>query len=353
MSIQLKRWAPVATVALLAALVAAVVLQRNMGATPPGLVYANGRLESDRIAVASKVSGRVVSMIKQEGDPVTAGEVLARLDDKPLRLKRDEAQAAVAALEAQLAATLANIDVARREAPLGVAALAAQRDRAAALALQTKRDADRFANLRQEGVIDAHHAEEAQLTATSAAAQLDQADRQLANARLAADKVAASQTGSKAIVAQLAAAHAQLEEAQTALDETEIKAPLNGVVAIRAREPGEVVGAGGTLYELYNPAQLYLRAYVPETEIGLLRLGLPARVWVDAYPGRPFEARLTTIANRAEFTPKEVQTRDERAKQVFGIKLLLKPQPDTRLAPGLPGDATIRYREGVAWRAPR
>lgn len=353
MSFPIKRLTPLAVIVVLAALVVYALNHRANSAAPDGLIFANGRLESDRIAVASKVPGRVAEMFKQEGDAVKAGDMLARLDDSQIRPKVEQAQAAVAALTAQLQAKREEVAVARKEAPLGVAASQAQRQRAAAQAEQTRRDANRLSNLKKEGAIDAYRAEQAELAAVAAATQLDQAERQLSQSKLAFEKVAAAQTGLGALEAQLAAARAALAEAQAALDETVVKAPSNGVIAIRAREPGEVVGAGGTLFELYDPNQLFLRAYVPETDIGRLKLGLAARVWVDAYPDRAFEARLTNIANRAEFTPKEVQTRNERAKQVFGIKLLLKAQPDARLAPGLPGDAAIRYNDSTPWQAPK
>jgi HlyD family secretion protein len=326
---------------------------RSHQATPDGLVYTNGRLEADRVAIASKVPGRVLVMLHQEGDSVAAGEVLARLDDSLLRPKAEQAAAAVKALEAQLAARRAEVEVARSEAPLGIAASEAQLARAAASAQQARRDAERLSQLERDGAIDAHHAEQARLASTAADTQLEQARQQLAQSRLAPARVDAKATELGALAGQLDAARAQLREAEAALAETEIRAPSAGVVAVRAREPGEVVGAGGTLFELYDPAQLYLRAYVPETEVGRLKLGQAARVWVDAAPDIALEASLTNIANRAEFTPKEVQTRDERAKQVFGIKLLLKPGAKLRLAPGLPADAAIAWRDGVTWRAPR
>lgn len=349
----LKRLLPLILLALLVAAVAYVLSQRNRGAAPDGLIFTNGRLESERIAVASKVPGRIAQMLKGEGDAVQAGEVIARLDDSLLQPKVQQAEAAIVALTAQLAARQAEVQVARQEVPLAVAASQAQRERALAQTQQARRDATRLANLQREGVIDAQHAEQAQLAATVAATLLDQAERQLSSARLGANKVAAAQIALQALDAQLAAARAQLQEAQNALAESTVKAPLSGVIAIRAREPGEVVGAGGTLFELYDPAQLYLRAFVPEADVGKLKLGLEAQVWVDAYPGQAFAAKLTNIANRAEFTPKEVQTHDERTKQVFAVKLLLAPRADVRLAPGLPADATLRYRADVNWQAPK
>lgn len=353
MKLPIHKLIPVLVIASLLALTGFALLKRDHGQTPEGLIHANGRLEADRIAVASKVAGRIVALYKQEGDSVAAGELLARLDDSQIKPKVEAAAAAVAALEAQLSARRAEVDVAGREAPLSVAANEAQRTRAAAQADQASRDAERYAALQREGALDSHRAEQARLASVAARTQLDQAERQLAQSQLLSAKVAAKRTELGALESQIAAAQAQLAEARAALAETEVRAPSAGLVAVRAREAGEVVSAGGTLFELYDPARLYLRAYVPETEVGRLRIGQAARIWVDAYPGRPFEASLTTIASRAEFTPKEVQTHDERAKQVFGIKLLIKPVADARLAPGLPADAAVRYIETASWQAPR
>ncbi len=99
--------------------------------------------------------------------------------------------------------------------------------------------------------------------------------------------------------------------------------------------------------------RLYLKVYVPERQIGKLRLDLPARVYTDAFPQQPFAARVRYIASRAEFTPKEVQTTDERVKLVFAAKLYLDENPEHRLSPGLPADAVIRWKEDTPWERPR
>jgi len=96
-----------------------------------------------------------------------------------------------------------------------------------------------------------------------------------------------------------------------------------------------------------------LKVYVPEFQIGKVRLGLPARIHTDAFPAKPFEATVRYISSRAEFTPKEVQTSDERVKLVYAVKLYLEENPDHSLTPGLPADAIIRWKEGVPWENPR
>lgn len=113
------------------------------------------------------------------------------------------------------------------------------------------------------------------------------------------------------------------------------------------------MAAGAPLLELVDLDHLYLKVYVPEVQIGKLRLDLPARIYTDAFPDQPFEATVRYIASKAEFTPKEVQTPDERVKLIYPVKLYLTANPDHRLTPGLPADAVIRWREDVAWVKPR
>jgi len=122
---------------------------------------------------------------------------------------------------------------------------------------------------------------------------------------------------------------------------------------MRLVDVGEVVGAGAPLLDIVNMNRLYLKVYVPELEIGKVRLGLPARIYIDAYPDQYFTATVRYISSRAEFTPKEVQTPDERVKLVYAVKLYLDENPDHRLAPGLPADAIIRWEDDVQWAKPR
>jgi HlyD family secretion protein len=98
--------------------------------------------------------------------------------------------------------------------------------------------------------------------------------------------------------------------------------------------------------------RLYLKVYVAEAEIGKLRLGIPARIYTDAFPDTPFEAVVRYIASSAEFTPKEVQTQDERVKLVYAVKLYVTSNPGHRLTPGLPADAVIQWKEGATWAKP-
>ena len=322
-------------------------------ALPEGLIQANGRIEGDRTTVASKLAGRIAELKVREGDSVQAGQVLARLEDTQLAARQQQADAAVATLQAQVAAAQAQLAVARREVPLAEASADAQLAKARAADAQAAKDAARFDELAERGTVEVRRAEQMRLVRSSAAADLRQAEQALASAHLGHDKVKARENDVAALEAGLHQAQAAAKEVASLIDDLSLRAPVGGVVLNRLRESGEMVAAGTPVFEIVDLDRLYLKVYVPEKLIGQLRLGLPARVYSDAFPAQAFAATTRYIASRAEFTPKEVQTPDERVKLTYAVKLYLDANPEHRLAPGVPADAVIRWKDEVPWQAPR
>lgn len=191
-------------------------------------------------------------------------------------------------------------------------------------------------------------------------ASLAQAERDLArNQKLMADRLITQQAFERARLevdvqrAALREARASLAEQQRYLDEMTVRAPTAGTVLARTIEQGEWVQPGAPLYTLVDLNQLYLKIYVPEPEIGKIAHAQPARVHVDAFPGRFFPARVSKIASEAEFTPKNVETREERVKLVFAVELALDENPGGVLKPGMPADAVVRLAEGPDWITPQ
>jgi len=339
----------------------------RQGSLPQGLIQANGRIEGDGITLSSKVAGRITAVDVREGQAVKAGQILVRIDDAQVRSRVDQARAAAETLESQIASARLGVALLRRETPLTVEAARAAVDRAeasvaAAQAAErmARRDAERANDLIAKGFTSSQQSERAQLAVDAAASELGaaaaaalQARKQLALADLGGERVRVKEADLLTLQAQLRQTQAMLAEAQSVLSDLTLLAPAPGVVASRMREPGEVVAAGAPLLELIDLDQLYLKVYVPEAQIGKLRLGLPAKVYSDAFPDQPYDATVRYIAARAEFTPKEVQTPDERVKLVHAVKLYVSANPDHRLSPGVPADAVIRWQEGVAWAKPR
>ncbi len=271
---------------------------------PEGLIQANGRIEGDHYSVASKFPGRIVVLKAREGDEVNKGQVLARLDDTQINAKVIQAEKGVIAADAQCSA-------------------------AEALEQQSRRDKIRMQNLLKDQTVSKQKAEQATLAW-----------------RVEKDRLAAAK-------AQCGVAQAALQEVQSIQDDLTIRAPASGTITTRIVDEGEVVAAGSPFFDIVDLDRLYLEVYVPEKQIGKVRLGLPARIYSDAFPDKPFPATVRYIASRAEFTPKEVQTPDERVKLVYAVKLYLTKNPDHQLTPGLPADAVIQWKEGVEWEKPR
>ncbi len=334
---------------------------------PEGLILANGRIEGDRYSVATKFAGRIQVLQVREGDSVEQGQVLVRLQDDQAQAKLQQAQAQLVALQAQLDAARKALDILKRRVPLQIdtakadvahaeAAVAAAKARAH----QARKDAARYAKLAKTGSVDRYRADQADLAWTVARADLatamaafTQANKRLAEARLGEENIQAEAYKVAAAAAQKEQAAAAVAEARSVLDDLIIKAPAAGIVTTRIADKGEVVGAGAPLLTIVDLDRLYLKVFVPGRQIGKLHLGLAARIYTDAFPEQPFSARVRYIASTAQFTPKEVQTPDERVKLVYAVKLYLDENPQHRLTPGLPADALIRWRDDVPWVRPR
>jgi hypothetical protein len=184
--------------------------------------------------------------------------------------------------------------------------------------------------------------------ANTAQATYQQAEAAIlvAKANLIATKARPTAEDIAVAQAQVAEAEAALAEVQVQLDKLTLTAPRAGLISHKLVNPGELAAPGTVLLELSDIDTVDLTVYIPETLIGQVRVGQPAQVFVDAYPGEVFEGRVSFIAHEAEFTPRNVQTKEERVNLVFGVKITLD-NPDHRLKPGMPADAELKeWKEG-------
>ena len=352
-------------VVIIGAVVSGSLLTRT--GEPPGLVQVNGRIEGDLVMVAPKFGGRVAELFVREGDNVKAGQLLARLTEEIDTASLDEARAAAAAQQAQATALQTQLELLRTDtrvqlsgAQAGLAAAQAELHRAEAQTEQAGRDDERTKQLAASGVVAIQAVEHSALALRSsseqqAAAQaaLAQAQQTLRNAELGPQRIHAKADELAATRAEADAALARVRAAASRTDELGVSAPLSANVSNRYINAGEVVAAGAPLFGLTDLAHVYLKAYVPEPLIGRVQLGQRAQIWTDAFPQAPFEARVGYIASRAEFTPKEVQTRDDRTKLVYEVRLYPLTDSQGRLLPGEPADGMIRYDSGAPWQRPR
>ena len=335
-------------------------------AVPEGVIPLSGRIEADEATVSSKLPGRILELRVHEGDAVKAGDVIAVLDDEQVRAREEQAQAALMRVEAgavaareqvavmqeqlrqaQLNTDLAKGDTAGRaqqaEAELSAAeANLAQQQASLQLALF---DRDAYQKLAQSGAVSERQARLAVSTADQQTAAVQAAQRRVeaargvlatARANLATPDIreAAVSTLRRQLVqqqAEVASAAAQIEQARAQLAEAQanrgdltIKAPFDGTVATRAAEVGEVVGAGTPIVSLIDLQRAYLRGFVPEGQIGTVKAGQTARVFLDSNPTQGIEATVSRIDPQATFTPENTYFREDRVKQVVGVKLQLK-----------------------------
>ena len=360
-------------------------------------LYINGRIEGDRYDVGTKYGGRVVAVYRDEGDDVKKGELLSEIDSSEVRAELSRAEAAYRAslstLEAKemelsyyrkkLSALKFKLIELKRAVKLEVGTaedhmraaksrlLSAQANYSKAKAAFEKAEKDykRFKNLYRRRVIAESRCDEVKLAYSvaranlqsaeellnSAKAELSAAEKQVEIARNRKNEVLSLkkevealertvQAKEKEVVAyreKAEAMKAQVERVRAVLKNLKITSPVNGTVAAKLIEPGEVVAPGQRLFTIYDLDNLYFEGYVPESKVGLIYLGQKGYLKVDTYPKKRFPVVVTYVSPRAEFTPKEVQTKEERVKEVFKVKLKLLENPNRVLKPGMPADCYI------------
>ncbi len=360
---------------------------------PDSIVTLSGRIEGDDSAVSPKTSGRIIEIRVREGDTIKAGDTIATLDDAQVRAREDQARAALAGAEArvksandqiavyqqelqqnELMTEQSKVDAAGRVRQAEADLAAAESDLAqqqASLKL-AQFDDDAYQKLVKTGAVSERQGKVASTTAAQQTAAVAAANRRLEAARGALTTAQAnlSNPGIRTFQAdtvrkqidqqrgEIASAIAAAQQARFQLAEAEdnrqdliITAPFDGTVMTRAAEPGEVVTAGTAIVTLLDMSKVYLRGFVPEGQIGKVKIGQPARVYLDSAPRKPIDAFVQRIDPQATFTPENTYFRDDRVKQVVGVKLLLKAA--TGFAkPGMPSDGEVLVR-GDAWPAGR
>jgi HlyD family secretion protein len=368
---------------------------RERNAAPASDLYGNGIIETHEVDLSAKVAGKITSLRVDEGSPVAEGQIIAELDSEELAANVQQAEAALASAKANLAELLAGTraeDIRRAQAQYEAARQSRHQARAqyelvkagprveqidqlragvtqAVVALaDAEREFKRLQGLEDQGAVARQQVDLQRTRRDSAAAALDAARQRLREAEagsrpqeIAAAQAALRQSNDQARAAKaaldlavagprpqtidaakgrVAQAEAALKAARAQLDYTVVRAPVTGVVAVRAAELGEFVPPGMPIVRVSVIDHPWLRVYVPEPDLGRVKLGQSADVTSDTYPGRKYPGRVVEIAQQPEFTPKNVQTREERVKLVFGVKVEVQ-NPNRELKPGMPADAVI------------
>jgi HlyD family secretion protein len=314
-------------------LIAAVTLILLWPRHRTAAVFASGTVEVTETDLGFQVPGRIDSVLVHEGDSVRVGQLLGRLDPAEL-------EARLHAAEGQRGAAAARLTELERGYRSEEVAQAREAARAATeRGDEAQREVERARRLFAGGAISRHQLESAETAFAVADAQRVSAEEQLRLLQTGprAEQVAAQ----RALVAQARAAVAQ---ADAALTQGVMRSPFDGHVTIRHREPGEIVPAGAPVVTVANPADRWVRIYVRGDEVGRLAIGQPAEIRADAYPDRVYGGAIAYISSEAEFTPRNVQTTEERVKLVYRVKVQIVDDPRYDLKPGLPADVRIAPR---------
>ena len=318
-----RRWfrRAVLPLALLTAAAAAGYWWLHSGSgLPPGIAWGNGRLEADEIDIDTKFAGRILTLFADEGDLVRAGQVVAVMDTKDLQatLKKDTAL----------------VQQARRALDEAKANLAQQQTQVKF----TQQELDRTSALVPRGY---------------ATVELLDQQTQLRNAAVAAEN-AANEKVAEAQHALDAAEH-DVELYRVNIVDNALVAPKDGPIEYRVANVGEVLPAGGKVFTMLDASYVYMDIYLPTTEAGRVRIGAEARIVLDAYPAHVIPAKVVFVASEAQFTPKTVETKDERDKLMFRIRVRIDRERlkgrEAMVRSGLPGVAYVRTDSSVAWPA--
>lgn len=293
-------------------------------------IEASGTLEATEAELGFQIPGRIDTIMVKEGDRVDAAQRLAVLDRRELVSRREAAAAYAVAQRARL------MELERGFRPEEIAqaevALRAASNRLA----DAERDRTRVRNLFAGGAVSRQA-----LDNQESAYNLAEADRDRSQEQLRLLRSGARPEQVQAQRALLAQAEATLGQVDAMLVQAVVVAPFAGSVTRRQREPGEVVGAGVPVLSLANLADRWVRIYVREDEVGRVRIGEKAAISVDAFPGRVYDGEVVFIAQEAEFTPRNVQTKEERVKLVYRVKVRVVGDSAQDLKPGLPADVRL------------
>lgn len=340
-----KRWTGY-FVGLLVVLAAAAWWLLRPPGLPEGFASSNGRIEATEVDIASKIAGRIDTILVKEGQFVRQGEVLARMDTRVLNEQRLEAAAQIKEAESAVLAARALLDQRQSEMRASEAVV---KQRQAELDSTAKRHV-RSNALSQRGAVSAQQLDDDRAAAESARAALESAKAQVSAARAAIEAARTS-----IIQAQTRAEAAQATERRILadIDDSELKAPRDGRIQYRVAEPGEVLAAGGRVLDMVDLADVYMTFFLPTEQAGLLALGSEARLILDAAPDLVIPANISFVASVAQFTPKTVETRDERLKLMFRVKARIPPELLAQhleyVKTGLPGMAYVRLDNQHSW----
>lgn len=393
----MKKRIPLFVLVLLVAAFSVYFLIRNQKTRQQSGLWVSGTIELTEVDCAFRISGEIDELRFDEGDSVKEGDLIARLDDRELQDRRKKAEASLRMAESRISQLLVAIEHQERNSQGLIAQararLAASRARLKELVKgsrpqeiqEARADVDRTqselrkARLeweRAQRLFDSQTISKRQWDAAKASFEMARAQcertkekydliwegprketieaarSQVAEARAALQVAEATRLKAQELRkeletarAQVGVARADLDLAETLLTETRLHAPLSGVVLSKNMERGEIALPGSSLLTLGDLKKVWLRAYINETDLGRVTVGQSAEIFTDTYPDKAYRGRLSFISSKAEFTPKQIQTKEERVRLVYRVKIDVD-NPLMELKSGMPADARIIMGNG-------
>lgn len=344
---QVKKWFFRTGIAVAAVVIGYFAWQSlNSLPLPTGIAKANGRIEATEIDIATKAPGRVKEILANEGDFVTAGQNLVQMDTEVLQAQRREA-------EAQLHRASIGVDTARTQ----VVQRKAERQAAAAVLAQRRAELDaaerrfqRSQELVKRGTASVEMLDNDRARFEGAKAAVSAAEAQIAAAE---STISAAESQVVNALAAVDAARATIDRIQADIDDSTLKSPRDGRVQFRVAQPGEVLGAGGKVLNMVDLTDVYMTFFLPTEAAGRVAMGADVHLVLDPIPQFVVPAKASFVADVAQFTPKTVETAEERQKLMFRIKAKIEPELLKKyirqVKTGVPGVAYVRLNPDAKW----
>jgi multidrug resistance efflux pump len=306
-----------------------------------GELYYSGTIEATNSNLAFQVSGRVINVIVREGNAIKKDQLLAELDATEFQAKKEQAQAnhdrSIKTRE-QLSTILS---IYKSTLPADVVRAETNVTSARDVMDDARKNYQRYEQLFTRGVVTEKERDSVKLNYDTAKSRLDDAEAALRQAKSNLKKIEATEKELEAAVYQIRQAKAASEQSDIQLQYTKLLAPYDGIITSRNVEPGEVVSPGREVLTMANLETVDLKIFVDETEIGKVKPGQDVDVKIDTFPNKAYKGKVTFISPEGEFTPKIIQTKKERVKLVYLVKVSI-PNPSFELKSGMPADAWLR-----------
>ncbi len=294
-----------------------------------GTVFVSGNIEATEVDLSFRLAGQIKTLPIQEGDRITKNQVIATLDTDTLEAALGSARGDISAL----AAVLDQLEEGSRKEDIESARAVAK---ASQSRLQNARDEfERYLPLHKQGAISS-----STFDTKETALKVAQEDYNNASQRLAELEKGPREQEITAARGRLERAKFDLKRIELDIDHSTLRSQGSGAVLVKANELGEVVLPGATVATVAEIDEVWLKGYIGERDLGLVKLGQKAQITTDSFPGKQYEGVVTFISSRAEFTPKNVQTKEERVKQVYRVKITI-PNKDQELKIGMPAEGYI------------